>query len=447
MTRRAIARAAFAVVTVVALFATPTGNSPRAAADTTSPLRQFDAEFQEIVINAEGGESVTVDFVLTVRGLERGIIEVDAEAGDSRFLTTVTSDFEGMQWITDTRVEWSCDSATCDIPATLRFDLFTDTSGIVRVNASGGVSADEVPVDAVLDIVADDAMTGVARVYELEHSLIEYPDTGDQAPHSAVDLIEYDLGNPSDEIQLVVRPVLGAVALDSPSTLPTPAWAQALIPMEASGACVPNCAGSALVRVGPSDFSNLEYQVLAYSDRPGAARTLRATRKPLAATTEIGFVTLTPDQPVVAIPITLSGDVESTRLMADVGVRGRSSFVTLRPVGDTSFEPEVQWASPRAGETQYELAISSPDTQLGDVTISWTVSLFTLPGAMASIEVGEPGPAQFAAGELGDPAQFIDLTSPGEGPGSGPPWALILGGAAVAAAGGAGALRYRSRRS
>ena len=430
----------------MALFAAPTPGSAHAAAETTSPLRQLDADFVEITINAEGGESVTVDFVLDVVGLERGIIEIEPDAGSSRFLATVESESPGLEWVTDTRLEWACESADCDIAASLRIDVFTDTAGVIRINASGGVAADEVPVDAVLDIIADDATPGLARVYELAHSLLEYPDTGDQAPHAALDLIEYDLGDPSDEIQLVVRPILGEISLDNPPPLDAPTWAQGLIPIEFSGVCSPVCSGSAIIRVGPSDFSNLEYQVLAYSDRPGAARSLSADRTPIAATTEIGFVTLTGDEPVLAIPITLSGDVESTRVVADVGVRGRSSFVTLRQVGDTSFEPETQWATPGAGETQYELAISAPETQLGDVTTSWTISLFTLPGATASIEVGEPGPAQFAAGELGDPGQYLELTPPSEDDGSGAPWALLLGGAAVAA-GGAGAYRYKKKRS
>ena len=133
-------------------------------------------------------------------------------------------------------------------------------------------------------------------------------------------------------------------------------------------------------------------------------------------------------------------------MVADVGVRGRSSFVTLRKVGDTAFEPSEQWTAPSAADGQYELAISAPETQLGEVTTSWTVTLFTLPGATASIEVGEPGAAQFAAGELGDPAQFLDLAAPSDDEGSGPPWGFILGGVAVAA-GGAGAYRYKSKSS
>lgn len=428
------------------LLALPTPWDSSATAETTSPFQAFDAEPVDIPINAEGGDSATVNFVLEVQGLQRGLFEVDSDVADARFLATINSDYEGLQWISDTLLEWVCESAACTIAATLQIDVFTDASGVIRLRTTGGVSAGEVPQEAALEIRADDAVPGIARVYELAHSLVEYPDTGDQAPHAALDLIEYDLDDPSDEIQLVVRPILGDITLDSPSTLMAPEWAQDLIPIESSGACAPVCAGSALIRVGPSDFSNLEYQILAYSDRPGAARSLRAERTPLTSTTEIGFVTLTTTDPVVAIPITLAGDVGSTRVVADVGVRGRSSFVTLRKVGDTAFEPSVQWVTPNAADTQYELAISAPETQLGEVTTSWTVSLFSLPGANASIEVGDPVPAQFAAGELGDPAQFIELEPPPEDEGSSPPWALILGGVAVAA-GGAGAYRLRSKRS
>ena len=293
----------------LALFALPTPGEPSASAETTSPLREFDAEFAEIAINAQGGDSVTVSFVLEVAGLERGVLEVDPDVEDARFLATIHSDFEGLEWITDTRLEWVCESRDCTISAALQIDVFTDASGVMRIKAAGGVSSGEVPTDAVLGIRADDAVPGIARAYEVAYSLIEYPDTGDQAPHAALDLIEYDLGDPSDEIQLVVRPILGDVSLDSPSTLPAPTWARDLIPIEVSAACSPVCAGAALVRVGPSDFSNLEYQVIAYSDRPGAARSQRADRTPVPATTEIGFVTINSADPVVAIPITVSGDV------------------------------------------------------------------------------------------------------------------------------------------
>ncbi len=200
------------------------------------------------------------------------------------------------------------------------------------------------------------------------------------------------------------------------------------------------------MRLGPSDFSNLEYQVIAYSERPGVGGTAAATRNVARAVTEIGFITMTPERPVAAIPITVSGDLSSSRIMADVGVRGRSSHVKLRAVGDASFEPATRWLAPLPGESQFELAISSPDTQSGDVRISWVVSLFTIPdtAAPATIEVGEAVAAQFTPGATGDPALFESLlTDADSGSGSGLLWGLLAVG--VVGVGGFGIYRYRAR--
>lgn len=431
----------------VTLIAFPNSlGSEEDVAETVAPFQDLTATPVAVAVNLESGEGVEVNVTLDVRSMEGGILFVEPDLGDGRFLLTLTSPFQDIQQTANNRLDWLCDLTECSITATARIDAFTDLSGEVFVSASGGMASGELPADAAATVRVGDAAVGRAKAYELVYSFLGYPDNSDQAPHAGLDVVDYDLGDPSDEIELVVRPLLGEIGLEGGGSGTTPSWAQNVIPIVSSTTCAPSCGGRALIQMGPSDFSNLEYQIIAYSERPGAGATANADRTAATATTEIGFVTATPDDPVTAIPITLTGNVEQTRLMGDVGVRGRSSFVNLRPAGDPTFEPATNWIVPTTGETDFELAISTPDAQGGEVEISWTITLFEIPSdspTTASIQVGSATQATFAAGQTGDPSEFEPI--PGTSDGSGFPLPLALAGLGVVGLGGYGAYRYSSR--
>lgn len=429
---------------VFALIGAPMLLGEDPAEETIAPFADFTATPVPVAIDIERGQGVEVNLTLDVRALDAGSILIESDLGDSRFLASVASDHQDVEQSGNSRIDWTCDATECSIAATVRVDAFTDLRGEIFITAYGGPSSGDLAPDAAAAIIAGDATVGFAKTHELAHSLLEYPDTGDQAPHGGLELIEYDLGDPSDAIELVIRPLLGEITIEDGGSGAPPQWATGLIPLAQSELCKPACAGSTIVQMGPADFSNLEYQLLAYSDRAGAGASATATRTPASAITEIGFVTMTADLPVAAIPITVMGDPDRLRIMGDVGVRGRGSFVNMRPVGETAFEPAASWIAPQVGVTDYELAISTPDTQAGDVELSWTIALFELPGdtpAAATIAVGDVAAAAFTVGAAGDPAEFA---SGDGGGGSAVPWGIA--GLALVGAAGYGGYRYRSKR-
>lgn len=112
ISRRLLIRIAAASVMTIAIFATPVPGASETQSDPTDPFMAVEAGALSVAINAEGGESVTVDLVVQVQELERGVLEVSSEL-DGRFLARIESDYQQIQRLGDERVEWTCPEGTC----------------------------------------------------------------------------------------------------------------------------------------------------------------------------------------------------------------------------------------------------------------------------------------------------------------------------------------------
>ena len=426
---------------LVALIA---GVAPWAIAQNTDTVPQYEelsAELLRVPVTLSAGQGLEVTVTLDSRSLVAGRLDGRWESGgDGRVLLTGETAWESAAWIDDSFLSWQCAETECEVTAEFRLDALTDVAGEIAFNAHGRATADTLPPDAALATAADEPQLGPAATVELVYTFVEHDELDSGLPAAALIAIEYDLGDPSDDIELAVRPMLGNVTIDGEDSPPPIEWAQGL-GLANTATCPGDCRGTALVRLGPSQFTDLEYQILAHSDRPGVAALATASAVTVPATRHSGIVMLTADDPVLAIPITVSGSGEGLRLLGAASANGEPIDFTLRRPGEASFEPAAAWVEPEPGAAGYELAISAAAARSDDVTVSWVIALYDLSEpASAALTIGDPAATGFVTGATGDPNRNPIP------PESVPPWALFAG-LLVAGAGGAALYRRRSRSS
>lgn len=419
------------------------GGSDEAPAETAPQFEEYRADPVQIPVELLAGQGVEVDVILQVSELERGFLAGSADL-DGRFLLTYTTAYPAIEPQSEARFGWTCAAPPCRVTAQFRLDAFTDVAGTLTFSAAG--SSDDLPAGATATIEVARPQPGPAATYELLHRAVPYP-PGSTSPLFDLVHVEYDFGDPSDDIAVALRPQRGPVELEQPVGAVGPVavdWATATL-VSASETCVPDCRGRATVRMGPSDGVDLAFQILGYSSRPGVGQVPRLVERPVTVTEQFGMAVLTPDEPVVAIPISISRGGEGVWLAAAPGAARNQVEATLRAVETPSFEPPAAWINPPAGGGQYELAISSPDVQQGTVNVPWGVVLFELtPGLDPALEVGAQVATTFETGRFGDPHRFAAAAADTGGGAGILPW--IVGAGAAVTLGGFGAYRYRRRK-